>query len=136
MRTLAILLLSALPALALDLTGVWVGQLPGRNGQSRDMAFQFIQKGNTLTGKQYGDYQSSRIVEGKVTDGEVMFIVVSQEQNGNQIDDTKIRFTGCMQNGELELSRERESATNAGNGGVVAIKGATTQSFRLKRLYH
>ncbi len=134
MRPLAILFLSALPALAIDLTGVWVGQIPGR-GQARDVAFQFIQKGSTLSGKQYGDYQSSRIVEGKVTGGEVMFIIISQEQNGNQIDDTKIRFTGCMQNGELELNRERESATNAGDGGKVAIKGATPQAFRLKRLY-
>jgi hypothetical protein len=34
----------------------------------------------------------------------------------------------------MELTREREGATNAGNGGVVQFRGNTKQTFRLKRL--
>jgi hypothetical protein len=135
MRALAILLLCATAGFGADLTGVWVGKIYGRRGNAQDIAFQFIQKGAALSGKLYGDYQSTPIVEGKVSDGEVTFLVVSQEQNGNQIDDTMIRFTGCFQGAELELNRQAESATNAGNGGKVALKGTQNQTLRLKRLY-
>jgi hypothetical protein len=135
MRALAILLLSTMAAFGADLTGVWIGKIAGRRGDSQDVAFQFVQKGTTLSGKLYGDYQSTPIAEGKITEGEVTFIVISQEQNGNQINDTTIRFTGCFQGVELELERQIESATIAGNGGKVAFKGNQSQTMRLKRLY-
>jgi hypothetical protein len=135
MRAIAILLLFGTTGLGADITGIWLGKIPGRRGDSQDVAFQFIQKGATLSGKLYGDYQSTPIVEGKISDGEVSFVVISQEQAGNQINDTIIRFTGCFQGPELELNRQIESATNAGNGGKVAFKGNQSQTIRLKRLY-
>jgi len=135
MRATAIVLLCCLTGFGADITGVWLGKIPGRRGDGQDVAFQFIQKGATLSGKVYGDYQSTPIAEGKVSDGEVSFVVISQEQNGNQINDTIIRYTGCFQGPELELNRQIESATTAGNGGKVALKGNQSQTFRLKRLY-
>ncbi|MBC7924029.1 MAG: hypothetical protein H7039_00065, partial [Bryobacteraceae bacterium] len=44
-----------------DLSGIWTGQLPARNGTLQDVSFKFIQTGNVLTGKMYGDYVSSPI---------------------------------------------------------------------------
>ena len=61
--------------------------------------------------------------------------MLAQEQAGNQINDTRLRFTGTIKDGEIELTRERESSTNAGNGGGVQMRAnATKQTFRLKRL--
>ena len=118
-----------------DLSGIWVGQIPGRNGDLLDIAFKFTQEGGNLTGKLYGDYGSSPIVKGSVEGDQILFIVVSPEQNGNQINSSRLRFTGHIDGSEIELTRERESSTNAGNsGGVESKKGNPKQTFSLKRL--
>ncbi len=115
--------------------GIWVGRIPGRNGAMDDIAFQLTQDGATLGGKLYGDYQSTPIIEGKISGDQVTFVVIAPEQAGNQINAARLHFTGSLKGGELELTRERESATNAGNGGVVQFKGSVKVSFRLKRLF-
>lgn len=130
----AILLLSALNLFAGDITGIWVGQVPGRNGDLLDISFKFTQDGAALGGKLYGDYMSAPITEGKISGDQVTFLVISPEQAGNQINRTKLRFSGTIKTGEIELTREREGSTNAGNGGGVQFKGNAKQTFRLKRL--
>ena len=127
-------LLCACTVSAADLTGIWVGQIPGRNGEPQDIAFKFTQNGTTLGGKLYGDYQSAPISEGKISGDQVTFIVIAPEQAGNQINKAKLRFSGNIQAGEIELTREREGATNAGDGGTVQFRGNAKQTFRLKRL--
>jgi hypothetical protein len=143
---------------AADLTGIWVGQIPGRNGEPQDIAFKFTQNGITLGGKLYGDYQSAPISEGKISGDRVTFVVIAPEQAGNQINKAKLRFSGSITtqasargnenpqpqasargnpeppSGEMELTREREGATNAGDGGTVQFRGNAKQTFRLKRL--
>ena len=133
----ALLFAFAAPALkASDLSGIWVGQIPTKNGATQDVAFQFQQSGTKLAGKLYGDYQSSPIVQGTVSSDLVTFIVSWSEQSGNQINETRTRFTGRLfPNGEIELMRERESSHNAGNSGAVEDrKNAQRQTLRLKRL--
>ncbi len=136
MRAAWLGLLCAMGLCAADLTGIWVGQVPTRNGDSVDIAFQFTQTGTKLTGKLYGDYKSSPIVEGLVAGDLVTFVVAATEQAGNQINESRLRFTGSLKSGEVELTRERESSTNAGNKGGSATKAGrgATQTFRLKRL--
>ena len=135
MRLLVGGLLCAWALLGADFGGIWVGQIPGRNGEMLDIAFQFTQDGAKLGGKLYGDYQSTPIVEGKITGDQVTFVVIAPEKAGNQINAARLHFSGSLKAGELELTRERESATNAGNGGVVQFKGSAKVSFRLKRLF-
>jgi hypothetical protein len=132
---LAFLSMSLAGALAAaDFSGIWLGQIPGRRGTMQDVAFQFVQKGNALEGKMYGDYKSTRISECVVARDLVTFVVVAEEQAGNQINETRFRFSGRMQNGEIELTRDREASTNAGNSGGVQIRSEAKQTFRLKRL--
>jgi hypothetical protein len=124
--------------LSADFTGTWVGRIPtGRQGAMQDIAFKLVQNGTTVTGKLYGDYQSSPIVEGKITGEEIVFVLIAPDQTGNQINETRFRFTGAMKDGEIELTRIRESATNAGNAGTYQYRereGAKPPVFRLKRL--
>jgi hypothetical protein len=138
MRRLTTLFISGLicswTLLGAGLTGIWMGQIPGRSGQSQEVAFRFTQTGTMLAGKLYGDYQSTPISEGKISGDEVSFVVIAPEQAGNQINETRYRFSGAIKDGELELTREREGSTNAGNGGGVQFKGNAKQTFRLKRL--
>ena len=135
MIRLAQFLLLISPLAAADFTGIWVGRIPGRNGEMQDIAFQFRQTGAKIEGNLYGDYQSSPIVQGTVAGPLVTFVVSGSEQNGNQINETRTRFTGKFENGGIELLRERESSHNAGNSGAVEQKRNTPrQSFTLKRL--
>jgi hypothetical protein len=129
---LGLLATSALSAA--DLTGIWVGQIETRQGQKQDIAFKLVQKGTTISGKLYGDYQSTPIIEGSLTDDQVSFVVVTPEQAGNQINESRLRFSGAFKDGELELTRERESSVNAGNSGGAQIRNNTKQTFKLKRL--
>jgi hypothetical protein len=135
MRRLFIVILLCASALsAADFSGIWIGQIPGRNGDMQDVAFKFTQNGTTLGGKLYGDYQSTPISEGKISGDQITFVVNAPEQAGNQINRARLSFSGSIQAGEIELTREREGATNAGNGGTVQFRGNAKQTFRLKRL--
>ena len=89
MRTIVLGLTLNFSMIAADLSGIWMGQIPTRNGEMQDVEFKLVQTGDTLEGKLYGDYRSSPIREGKVTGDQVSFVVISQEQAGNQINDTR-----------------------------------------------
>jgi hypothetical protein len=131
---LAAVLLCAFSSYAADISGIWMGQIPARN-QMLDIAFQFIQTGDTLTGKLYGDYESTALTQGRISGQNVSFVVTTQEQAGNQINETRLRFTGTLKDGVLELTRERESSRNAGNAGAAPpVRGAAKLTFRVKRL--
>jgi len=135
----AILCAAALPAA--DFSGTWLGEIvPTFNGQylriAQQVAIQMVQTGNTLTGKLYGDYENAPILEGKVNGEAVDFVVVAQEQQGNQVSQSRLHFTGTLQkDGSIEITRVRENATNAGNSGAYKTKSANgKQTFSLKRL--
>ena len=65
----------------------------------------------------------------------MIFVVAVQEQSGNQINDTRLRFAGTLKDGVLELARDRESSTIAGNSGGVFQRSSAKQILKLKRLY-
>ena len=117
-----------------DFSCIWTGQIPTRNNDTQEISFQFVQEGSKISGKLYGDYRSMPVIEGKLSGNVIAFIVPSQEQAGNQINETRFRFSGRMVDGKIELTRERETAKNAGNGGNVQFKGSTRTSFTLKKL--
>jgi len=113
--------------LAADFSGTWIGD-------TTDFAFQLVQKGTVLTGKQYGDQQSTPISKATVSGDLISFVLVRQEQSGNEINESRIRFTGRLIGNELELTRERESSTRAGSGASANTGKNPRQTFRLKRL--
>lgn len=125
---------AALLFIAADLTGIWTGEIVGRNGAKTDIAFQLTHKGSAITGKLYGDYKSSPIVSGVANGDLVTFVVVTQEQAGNEINEARVRFTGRLNGDELELTREREASNRAGSGAGVAPSRVSKQPVRLKRL--
>ena len=135
MKTAALFLAAVLGANAADLSGVWTGQLPGRNNTFTDIAFKLVQNGAAITGKLYGDYNSFQIVEGKAEADRIEFVVVTREQRGNEINDTRFKFTGTVkENGEMELTRERLSVAKVGSGEPVTVRNDTKPVIKLKRL--
>jgi hypothetical protein len=126
---------------AADFSGTWIGELPTQNNSHRlrmaqQIALQLVQNGATLTGKLYGDYVNSPIIEGKISGDAIDFVVVAQEQQGNQINQSRLHFSGTLKpDGNIEMSRVRENSTNAGNGGAYKGKaGVARQTFVIRRL--
>jgi hypothetical protein len=138
MRRLAVVAIgfavSVLSLSAADISGIWLGSVTGgRRNQVQDFTFQFIQKGAILTGKLYVDYGSTPILKGTIDGDRIAFQVVAREQTGNEINQSVLRFTGTLKDGEIEITREREEIRAAGNSGAAFAKPGT-QTFRLKRL--
>jgi hypothetical protein len=138
MRRLAGLIIGLVTVLTLhaaDISGIWLGSLTGggRRNQIQDFAFQFVQKGTTLTGKLYLDYSSTPILKGTIDGDRISFQVVAHEQAGNEINQSVLRFTGTLKDGEIEITREREEIRAAGNSGAAFARPGA-QTFRLKRL--
>ena len=133
---MALLVLAAVAVLpAADLTGVWTGQLPGRNNTFTDIAFKLMQNGAAITGKLYGDYNSFPVLEGHAEGERIEFTVVTREQRGNEINDTRFKFTGTVkENGEMELTRERINVSKVASGEAVTVKNDTKPVIKLKRL--
>ena len=128
-------LLGAVSLPAADVTGIWLGSgaTGGRRNQVQDHAFQFIQKGTTLTGKMYQDYTSAPILKGTIDGDKIDFQVMAREQAGNEINQVVLHFKGTLKDGAIEITREREEVRAAGNSGATfARPGAVT--FLLKRL--
>ena len=113
---LAGFLLLAVSALAADLTGTWSGQMPTRDGGTRDVSFKFKQNGAALTGTMSAFDNDIEIKDGKV-DGDKIGFTVTLDFNGNEV---KLLFAGTAKGNELEMTREREGSGNK-------------QSFTLKR---
>ena len=123
------LLVCALPygLSAGDLSGIWNGQLEDKNGDSQDFSFRFAQTGDMLSGKMYGDNESTPITDGKIIGNQVTF-TVTNELNG-QI--SKFVYTGTMNGDVIEVSRER---VNLKNGPINPNRQNQKQTIRLKRV--
>ena len=135
MRRLLLVLVGGVSALAADLTGVWTGQLLGRNNAFTDIAFRLVQgAGGEISGKMYGDYGSFKIVSGKLEGERVEFEVIASEQRGNEINDSRFKFSGTLRNGEMELTRERQSIVKAGSGETVKVRNDNNPVVKLKQL--
>ena len=132
--------------LASDLTGTWIGTIPKEGRRpAKDVAFQFVRQGNSLSGKAYNDSGTSdAIISGHVSDAEITFEIEAMEQSGNQINVVLYRFYGSIDGTGIELTREKAAARDASSGAEVPVRRAWDsdkqdrarrfRSFRLERL--
>ena len=108
MAVLAAALVSTLPLQAADaaVAGKWTAQVPGRDGQTRDVTFNFKTAGDKLTGTMSGRQGDVEITDGKVKGDEVSFNVKMSFQ-GNEM---KMVYKGKLSGDELKLTRTREGS--------------------------
>ena len=119
--------LLAMSLLGADVSGIWTCQVPGRDGAMQDLSFQFVQNGDTLTGKMYGDNASTPIADAKISGNQITFSVRSQ-LNGQL---NKLVYTGTVEGNEMRVKRERQPPPAAAN----PARGANqNQVLVLKRL--
>jgi hypothetical protein len=115
--------LLTLTALAADVSGKWVAQVPGRGGQTHESTFTFKADGETLTGTVSGPNGDMEISDGKISGDEISFSQ-TMEFNGNSM---KMLYKGTISGDQITFTRTREG------GGGQNKKGGGPQQFTAKR---
>ncbi len=98
-----LLLAVSIVAIAADVTGKWVAQVPGREGQTRETTFTLKADGANLTGTISGRQgQETPIADGKIT-ADTLTFTVTMERGGNTIKQT---YTGKVVGDQIQFKRE------------------------------
>jgi hypothetical protein len=122
MRTMRVLICGlglVAAAFAADITGKWVGDMPGRGGDTTSTTFTFKQDGDNLTGSMTGPQGDIAIKDGKVA-GDAVSFTTTLEFNGNSI---KLLYKGTVAGDSIKMTREREGS---GQAREFTIKKAKT----------
>jgi hypothetical protein len=117
LSTSFLLALLAWTALAADVTGKWVAQVPGRDGQAREVTFNLKAEGGSLSGSVVTQRGENPISDGKI-DGDTVSFSQTMEFNGNSV---KLIYKGTVSGDEIKFTRSRDG----GEG--------RTQEFTAKR---
>ena len=102
----AVAILLVMTASAADVSGKWVGNMPTRDGQTRETTFDLKASGAKLSGTMSGPQGAIEIQDGKVSGGDISF-KVSFDAGGNTI---VILFNGTVSGDEIKFTRKREGA--------------------------
>src|SRR5437870_5473969 len=102
----AMAILLVMTAAAADVAGKWVGNMPTRDGQTRETTFEFKASGDTLTGRMSGPQGAIDIKDGKISGGDLSF-KVSFDAGGNTI---VLLFKGTVSGDQIKFTRKREGA--------------------------
>jgi len=105
MRTILLTLLLSALAMAADVSGKWNAKVPGRDGNTRDVTYNFKVSGSTLTGTTTG-FQGNeiQISDGKV-EGDTITFKTKIEFNGNTM---VMNYTGKVSGDEIKFTSQRE----------------------------
>ena len=118
---LALVALCAITAVAADLNGKWVAQVPGRDGTPQEQVFMFKVTGGTLTGTISGGRGDQEISSGTVSGDDVSFVVIRKTQNGER----KEIYKGKVAGSEIKFTRTREGG---GGGGAAPAEFVAKKS--------
>ena len=122
MRTMRLLicglgLLAA--AFGADVTGKWVGDMPGRGGDTTSTTFTSSRTATRLWGSMTGPQGDIAIKDGKVAGDQISFDT-TLEFNGTSI---KLLYKGTVAGDSIKMTREREGS---GQPREFTIKKAKT----------
>ena len=106
--------LGSVTALAADFSGKWTADVPGRNGNTQTITFDFHVDGMTLTGKVTTMRGDLDITNGKIDGDNISFDTV-MNFNGNSMTAT---YTGKAEGDTIKFSRSMAGGNmGGGNGG-------------------
>ena len=98
-----LMLASAVLLWGADVTGKWVAQFQARNGQAREITFNFKVDGEKLTGTMSTGQRENPISDGVLKGDEISFTVTTSAR-GNEV---KMNFKGKISGDEIKLTRTR-----------------------------
>ncbi len=101
-------------AVAADVTGKWVAQLPGRGGETMESTFNLKVEGEKLTGTVVGPMGNENpISDGKISGDDLSFVIKVNFQ-GNEM---KMLYKGKVSGDEMKLTMEMEGGMGGPGGG-------------------
>jgi opacity protein-like surface antigen len=124
--------LVAATALAADVTGTWVAEREGRDGQTMKTTFELKADGTDLTGTMdfgMGMGEPNPISEGKI-DGDNISFVVKMDMMGNEM---KISYKGTVTGDEMKLTMSFEGGMGGPGGGGPGGGAPKTMEMIAKR---
>jgi hypothetical protein len=94
------------------LTGIWMGEAPGRNGEKQDIAFQFKMTGEKLAGVMFGEEFDLPVEDLKLEGDKVSFAVTNiNYYSGSRL---TMVYRGTVTDKEIHLTRERKGGPAEG----------------------
>ena len=104
-KLLSLAAIFSMLAAASDVTGKWVAQVPGRDGQTREVVYHFKADGAKLSGTMSGPQGADvAISDGKV-DGDNIAFTVKLEFNGNSM----VRnYSGVVSGDEIKMKSQTQ----------------------------
>jgi hypothetical protein len=108
--TMALLLICAFAAVAADISGKWVAQVPGRQGNMQEVTFTFKVNGAALTGTVTNPRGDQEITEGKVSGDNISFMVVRKFQDMEM----KTIYKGKVAGNEIKFTMEMQGGRGGG----------------------
>ncbi len=100
----ALVLAAVTLALAANVDGKWVAQVPGQGGQTREITFTFKAEGDKLTGTVSGRQGDVAIADGTIKGDDISFTQAFNAQ-GNAI---KLVYKGKVSGDEIKFTRTVE----------------------------
>lgn len=117
---MALLFVCVFTAAAADLSGKWVAQVPGRQGNTMEQTFTFKVDGAKLTGTVSSQRGDQEIVEGKVSGDDISFMTVMKF---NEMEIKQV-YKGKAAGNEIKFSRTMEG----GRGGGTPVEFVAKKS--------
>ena len=102
----ALLVLTTLSGYAADVDGKWKGQLPGRDGNMREISFDFKANGTNLSGSMQGFRGDVPISEGKIENGAIQFKVALNMGGSAMV----MNYQGILSGSELKMKMASENS--------------------------
>jgi hypothetical protein len=101
--SLSLLLTFAFAALAADVNGKWTSTVPGRDGGTREVVYNFKADGDKLSGTMSGfGGQELALQDGKIS-GDTLNWVVKMEFGGNSME---MKYSAKVAGDEMKITRE------------------------------
>jgi len=91
-------------ALAADVAGKWTAQMPGRQGNTQEVTFNFKVDGNTLTGSVTTPRGDMEFKDGKI-DGDNISFNQTFDRGGNTM---TITYKGKVNGDTIEFTRQMQ----------------------------
>lgn len=107
-----LVLVLAASAVAADVTGKWVAEQQGPDGQARTTTFNFKAAGAALTGTVSGRQGDTEITEGKVNGDEISFVVI--RKMGEM--EMKMVYKGKVAGDEITFTTEMQGGMGGPGG--------------------
>jgi hypothetical protein len=119
-RCAILVVLAAGMAFGADVTGKWIGEMSGPDGNGTSITFNFKQDGAKLTGTAQGQQGDPlEIKEGKVEGDKISFTVSFEGGNGEM----KITHEGTIKSDdEIALNYKMPSPDGGSGGGTMTLK--------------